>query len=156
MAADPFVSTGHAPDWSRRWTRRLFDAGLLVPGWPPEWGGRNLGPVETLVYMEELAKAGLPRTGNVQGLGIIAPSIIDYGTPEQIEQYALPILRGEQTACLGMSEPGAGSDLAALSTRAVREGARVGPGSPVLPPRDPPRTFFDVRQETVSPHRAGC
>jgi alkylation response protein AidB-like acyl-CoA dehydrogenase len=122
MAADPFVSTGHAPDWSRRWTRRLFDAGLLVPGWPPEWGGRNLGAVETLVYMEELAKAGLPRTGNVQGLGIIAPSIIDYGTPEQVEQFALPILRGEQTACLGMSEPGAGSDLAALSTRAVLEG----------------------------------
>ena len=55
MAAEPFVSTGHAPDWSRRWTRKLFDAGLLVPGWPPEWGGRNLGPVETLVYMEELA-----------------------------------------------------------------------------------------------------
>src|SRR5205085_7333962 len=55
-------------------------------------------------------------------LGIVAPSILDYGTPEQVEQYAMPILRGETTACLGMSEPGAGSDLASLSCRAVLDG----------------------------------
>ncbi len=124
MAADPSVSTGHAPDWARRWTRAMFDAGWLVPGWPPELGGRNAGPIETLVYIEELAKARVPRTTNVQGLGIVAPSIIDYGTEDQIRDYAMPILRGERTACLGMSEPGAGSDLAALSTRAVRDGDR--------------------------------
>jgi alkylation response protein AidB-like acyl-CoA dehydrogenase len=100
----------------------MFDAGWLVPGWPPELGGRNAGPIETLVYLEELAKAKVPRTTNVQGLGIIAPSILDYGTPDQIRDYAMPILRGEATGCLGMSEPGAGSDLAALSTRAVLEG----------------------------------
>ena len=93
----------------------MFDAGWLVPGWPPERGGRNAGAVETIIYMEELYKARVPRTANVQGLGIIAPSILDYGTPEQVERYAMPILRGEKTACLGMSEPGAGSDLAALS-----------------------------------------
>jgi alkylation response protein AidB-like acyl-CoA dehydrogenase len=122
MAADPSVSTGHAPEWARRWTRTMFDAGWLVPGWPPERGGRNAGPIETLVYMEELARAHVPRTTNVQGLGIVAPSILDYGTPEQVERYAMPILRGEATACLGMSEPGAGSDLASLSTRARREG----------------------------------
>jgi alkylation response protein AidB-like acyl-CoA dehydrogenase len=122
MAADPSVSTGHAPAWARRWTRAMFDAGWLVPGWPPELGGRNAGPIESLVYIEELARARVPRTTNVQGLGIIAPSILDYGTPEQVERYAMPILRGEATACLGMSEPGAGSDLAALSTRAVRDG----------------------------------
>jgi alkylation response protein AidB-like acyl-CoA dehydrogenase len=122
MAADPSVSTGHAPEWARRWTRRMFDAGWLVPGWPPELGGRNAGPIETLVYIEELAKAHVPRTTNVQGLGIVAPSILDYGTDDQIRDYAMPILRGEATACLGMSEPGAGSDLASLTTRAVREG----------------------------------
>jgi len=122
MAADPSVSTGHAPDWARRWTRTMFDAGWLVPGWPPERGGRNAGPIESLVFIEELAKARVPRTTNVQGLGIVAPSIFDYGTPEQIRDHALPILRGELTACLGMSEPGAGSDLASLSTRAVRDG----------------------------------
>ena len=122
MAADPSISTGHMPAWFRAWTRRMFDAGWLVPGWPPERGGRNATPIQTLVYLEELARARVPRTANVQGLGIIAPSIIDYGTPEQVERYAMPILRGERTACLGMSEPGAGSDLASLSTRAVLDG----------------------------------
>ena len=122
MAADPSVSTGHAPAWARRWTRTMFDAGWLVPGWPPERGGRNASAIETLVFIEELAKAKVPRTTNVQGLGIVAPSILDYGSEEQIRDYAMPILRGEKTACLGMSEPGAGSDLAGLSTRAVRDG----------------------------------
>jgi alkylation response protein AidB-like acyl-CoA dehydrogenase len=122
MAADPSVSTGHAPGWARRWTRTMFDAGWLVPGWPPELGGRHAGPIETLVYIEELARAHVPRTTNVQGLGIVAPSIIDYGSDQQRRDYALPILRGEATACLGMSEPGAGSDLASLSTRAVLHG----------------------------------
>jgi alkylation response protein AidB-like acyl-CoA dehydrogenase len=122
MAADPSVSTGHAPGWARRWTRAMFDAGWLVPGWPPERGGRNAGPIESLVFIEELAKAKVPRTTNVQGLGIVAPSIFDYGSEAQVRDYALPILRGEVTACLGMSEPGAGSDLASLSTRAVRDG----------------------------------
>ncbi len=122
MAADPSKSTAHLPQWMREFIGRMFEAGWLVPGWPPERGGRNAGPVETLVYMEEMTKAGVPRTTNPQGLGIIAPSILDYGTEEQIRDYAMPLLRGERTACLGMSEPGAGSDLAALSTRAVRDG----------------------------------
>lgn len=124
MAAEPAVSSAHLPSWAVGWTRRLFDDGWLVPGWPPELGGRDAGPVETLVYLEELTRAGVPRTTNPQGLGIIAPSLLDYGTPEQVERYAMPILRGERTACLGMSEPGAGSDLAALSTRAVLDGDR--------------------------------
>jgi alkylation response protein AidB-like acyl-CoA dehydrogenase len=122
MAADPAVSSAHMPGWASRWTRRMFDAGWLVPGWPPERGGRNAGPVETLVYLEELTRAGVPRTTNPQGLGIIAPSILDYGSEEQVRDYAMPVLRGERTACLGMSEPGAGSDLASLSTRAVLDG----------------------------------
>jgi alkylation response protein AidB-like acyl-CoA dehydrogenase len=78
--------------------------------------------VETLVYLEELTRAGIPRTTNPQGLGIVVPSLFDYGNEDQIRDYALPVLRGEATACLGMSEPGAGSDLAGLSTRAERDG----------------------------------
>jgi alkylation response protein AidB-like acyl-CoA dehydrogenase len=122
MKADPALSSGHVPGWAKRWTRRMFDDGWLVPGWPPERGGRNATPVQQLVYMEEMARAGVPRTTNPQGLGIIAPSLLDYGTPEQIERYAMPLLRGDMGACLGMSEPGAGSDLASLSTRAVLDG----------------------------------
>ena len=122
MAADPAVSSAHVPEWARRWTRRLFDAGWLVPGWPAERGGRDAGPIETLVYLEELMRAGVPRTTNPQGLGIVVPSILDYGSPEQIRDFAMPVLRGEKSACLGMSEPGAGSDLASLSTRAVLDG----------------------------------
>ena len=56
MRAEPVTSSAHLTGWSRRWQRRLFDAGLLVPGWPPELGGRNLPPVQQLVYHEEMAK----------------------------------------------------------------------------------------------------
>ncbi len=122
MTADPAVSSAHLPGWARRWTRRMFDDGWLVPGWPPERGGRDAAPVETLVYLEELERARVPRTTNPQGLGIVAPSIFEFGTEEQVSRYAMPILRGEKSACLGMSEPGAGSDLASLSTRATAEG----------------------------------
>ena len=124
MAADPARSSAHVPDWAARWTRRMFDDGWLVPGWPAELGGRDAGPVETLVYLETLAAEDVPRTTNPQGLGIIAPSILDYGTQEQIDRYAMPLLRGERSACLGMSEPDAGSDLANLKTRAVLDGDR--------------------------------
>jgi alkylation response protein AidB-like acyl-CoA dehydrogenase len=124
MTADPALSSAHAPQWAREWTRRMFDAGWLVPGWSPERGGRNATPIEQLVYLEEMAKAEVPRTTNPQGLGIIAPSIFDYGSEAQIREYAMPLLQGERTACLGMSEPGAGSDLAALSTTAVLDGDR--------------------------------
>ena len=122
IAAEPALGSAHLPGWARAWTRRMFDAGWLVPGWPPERGGRNAGAVETLVYLEELARAGVPRTTNPQGLGIVVPTLFDSGNDEQIRDYAMPILRGERSACLGMSEPGAGSDLASLSTRAVLDG----------------------------------
>jgi alkylation response protein AidB-like acyl-CoA dehydrogenase len=118
MRAEPITSSAHLTGWSRRWQRSLFEAGLLVPGWPPELGGRSLPPVEQLVYHEEMAKIPVPRSTNPQGLGIIAPSILDYGSDFLKERYLLPTLRAEIAWCLGMSEPGAGSDLAALSTRA--------------------------------------
>jgi alkylation response protein AidB-like acyl-CoA dehydrogenase len=124
MRAEPVTSSGHQSSWSRRWQRRLFDAGLLVPGWPPALGGRNLTPVQQLVYHEEMARIRTNRTSNPQGLGIIAPSILDYGSDLLKEKYLLPTLRAEISWCLGMSEPGAGSDLAALSTRAEVHGDR--------------------------------
>lgn len=108
--------------WMVAWQRTLFDAGWLVPGWPPELGGRNASPVQQMIYFEEISSRRIERTCNPQGLGIIAPSINDYGTDDQKHRFLLPTLRAEISWCLGMSEPNAGSDLASLSTRAVRDG----------------------------------
>jgi alkylation response protein AidB-like acyl-CoA dehydrogenase len=115
-------SSAHMPDWARTWQRTLYDHGWLVPGWPPELGGRNASPVEQMIYFEELAARDIPRSFNPQGLSIVTPSIVDHGTPEQHERWAVPTLRGDITWCLGMSEPNAGSDLAGLRTRAVIDG----------------------------------
>ena len=93
------------PDWARAWQRTLFDNGWLVPGWPPELGGRNATPTEQMIYFEEMSEREIPRSANPQGLGIIAPSINDYGTAEQKERFLLPTLRAEISWCLGMSEP---------------------------------------------------
>ncbi|BBZ01197.1 acyl-CoA dehydrogenase [Mycolicibacterium chitae] len=115
-------SSAYLPDWARRWQRTMFDHGWLQPGNAPEFGGRNAGIVEQFVYFEELGRRRLAQTFNPQGVGIIAASLIAFGTPEQQRKWAIPILRAEITAALGMSEPGAGSDLASLRTRAVRDG----------------------------------
>ncbi len=114
----PKRSSADITDWAREWQRALFDAGWLVPGWPPELGGRNATPTQQMIYFEEISQREILRSANPQGLGIIAPSINDYGTPEQKERFLGPTLRGEISWCLGMSEPGAGSDLASLKTRA--------------------------------------
>jgi alkylation response protein AidB-like acyl-CoA dehydrogenase len=115
-------SSADLPEWARWWQRTLFEDGWLVPGWPPELGGRDASPAEQMIYFEELSKRDIHRSLNPQGLGIVAPSIKDYGTPEQQERFLVPTLRAEIAWCLGMSEPGAGSDLASLSTRAVLDG----------------------------------
>jgi len=115
---EPKQSSAHMPEWARAWQRALFDAGWLVPGWPPELGGRNATPTQQMIYFEEMSGREILRSANPQGLGIIAPSIYDYGTPDQRERFLLPTLRAEISWCLGMSEPGAGSDLASLKTRA--------------------------------------
>jgi alkylation response protein AidB-like acyl-CoA dehydrogenase len=115
-------STSHVPEWARRWQRVQFDHGWLLPGNPPEFGGRNAGILEQFVHREELARRRIYHAFNPQGVGIIAASLLSFGTDEQKQQWAVPILRAEITASLGMSEPGAGSDLAGLSTRAVRDG----------------------------------
>jgi alkylation response protein AidB-like acyl-CoA dehydrogenase len=118
MRTEPSRSSAHLPPWARAWQRRLFDAGLLVPGWPPELGGRNATPIQQLVYAEEIEKGRAQRTYNPAGLLIITPTLRDYGTAGQKQRFVGPALRGELTWCLGMSEPGAGSDLAGLQTRA--------------------------------------
>jgi len=115
---EPKRSSAHMPEWARAWQRALFDAGWLVPGWPPALGGRNASPTQQMIYFEEISRREIVRSANPQGLGIIAPSLNDYGTSEQKERFLGPTLRAEISWCLGMSEPSAGSDLASLKTRA--------------------------------------
>jgi alkylation response protein AidB-like acyl-CoA dehydrogenase len=115
-------SSGHIPDWARRWQRVQFEHGWLLPGNTPEFGGRNATLVQQYVHLEELARRRIYHSFNPQGLGIIAASLLSFGSEEQKHRWAMPILRAEITAALGMSEPGAGSDLAALRTRATRDG----------------------------------
>ena len=115
-------STGHLPDWARRWQRLQFDEGWLLPGNPPEFGGRNATVLQQYVHLEELSRRRINHSFNPQGVGIIAASLLSFGTEEQKRRWAVRILRAEITAALGMSEPGAGSDLASLRTRAVLNG----------------------------------
>jgi alkylation response protein AidB-like acyl-CoA dehydrogenase len=116
-------------DWAARrvydtsWQRKLFDAGYAGIHWPKQYGGRDATLSEQLVYYEEVARAGAPYIGvNFVGMLHGGPTLIAEGTPEQKARHVPRILRGEEVWCQGFSEPGAGSDLAALETRAVRDG----------------------------------
>jgi len=108
---------GEVPTWSRRWQAELFEAGWLVPPWPRRLGGCDASPQQTLVYFEEMARLQAPRTMNFQGLSIVAPTLREFGTPEQQERWLVRALRADDLWCIGMSEPGAGSDLGGLATR---------------------------------------
>jgi alkylation response protein AidB-like acyl-CoA dehydrogenase len=121
-AADRSHSSSDVPVWARRWQCLMFENGWLCPGYPPEFGGRNATILQQYVHQVELTRRGAYLTFNPQGVGIIAASLISFGTPEQQQKWAIPILRADITASLGMSEPGAGSDLASLRTRAVQDG----------------------------------
>jgi alkylation response protein AidB-like acyl-CoA dehydrogenase len=118
-----------AEDWPARrafdshWQRLLFDAGYAGVDWPAEGGGRGASPVEQLIFKEECERAGAPYVGvNFVGLLHAGPTIIAEGTAAQKERYLPAILRGDEVWCQGFSEPDAGSDLASLRTRAVRDG----------------------------------
>ena len=100
----------------------LYDQGWGVLTWPPEFGGRGIGMVESLIWNQEKAAAGLQFTFDFVGLGLAGPTIIARGTPEQKGRYLPKIARGEEAWCQLFSEPGAGSDLGALSTRAQTSG----------------------------------
>lgn len=105
------------------WQRKLFEAGYAGITWPEEYGGRGLSLTQQLVYYEETTRAKAPYVGtNFVGLLHGGPTVMVEGTDAQKERHLGPILRGEQVWCQGFSEPNAGSDLASLACRAVREG----------------------------------
>jgi alkylation response protein AidB-like acyl-CoA dehydrogenase len=116
-------------DWEGRraydtaWQRTLFDAGYAGIDWPADVGGRGATPTEHLIFLEETEAAGAPYVGvNFVGTLHAGPTLIAEGTDEQRARHLPPILRGDEVWCQGFSEPGAGSDLASLQTRAVRDG----------------------------------
>ena len=116
-------------DWDGRrtydthWQRLLHDAGYAGINWPAAAGGRGASPAEHLIFLEETEKAGAPYVGvNFVGLLHAGPTLIAEGTQAQQRQHLPRILAGDEVWCQGFSEPGAGSDLASLSTRAVRDG----------------------------------
>jgi alkylation response protein AidB-like acyl-CoA dehydrogenase len=108
--------------WRRDWQRRLHDGGWAAPHWPVEYGGRGATLTESAIYFEELGRARVPLAANVLGLLLGGPTLMAWGTPEQEERYLPPILSAEEIWCQGFSEPDAGSDLAALKTRAIKDG----------------------------------
>ncbi|MGW1349574.1 acyl-CoA dehydrogenase family protein [Streptomyces sp. NPDC002409] len=129
-AALPALPARPRPDdWPGRraydtaWQRMLHDAGYAGLHWPVDAGGRGATPTQHLIFLEETERAGAPYVGaNFVGLLHAGPTIAAEGTAEQRARWLPPVLRGDEIWCQGFSEPDAGSDLAALRTRAVRDG----------------------------------
>jgi alkylation response protein AidB-like acyl-CoA dehydrogenase len=113
-----------AEEWEARvaWHRRLNQGGWMAVSWPKEYGGRGATLLQNIIYHEELDRAGtaMPFTG--MGISLLGPTLIHWGTDEQKRRFIPKILTAEEIWCQGYSEPNAGSDLAALQTRAVEEG----------------------------------
>jgi alkylation response protein AidB-like acyl-CoA dehydrogenase len=105
-------------DARRGWQRQLAEAGLAGVTWPAELGGRGLGPIEQVTANQEISRAGVPGVLDVIGIGMLGPCIIAHGSEEQKARYLGPMLHGDEVWCQLFSEPGAGSDLGAVQTRA--------------------------------------
>jgi alkylation response protein AidB-like acyl-CoA dehydrogenase len=119
---DPSGDEDASYAWRRDWQRRLAEDGWAGVHWPREYGGRGSTMTESAIFFEELGRARAPLPANVLGLLLAGPTIMSWGTDEQKERYLSPILTAEEIWCQGFSEPEAGSDLAALKTRAVKDG----------------------------------
>ena len=113
---DAYVAEG------KRWQRRLHDGGWCGLHWPASYGGRGIGIVEQIIFQQELARVGSPQLVNLLALSMVGPLLIDHGTETQKRRYLRPILEASEIWCQGYSEPGAGSDLASVATRAERSG----------------------------------
>ena len=121
----------NTPEWTdpedrvsflKDWSRKLHEAGYSGLAWPKEYGGAGLSPAFQAIAYEELARAEAPEHVGLIGIGMAGPTIIAAGTDEQKKAYLAHILSGEEVWCQGFSEPGSGSDLASLQTRAVPDG----------------------------------
>jgi alkylation response protein AidB-like acyl-CoA dehydrogenase len=119
--APPRSGSSEDPDYigaRRTWQRRLAQAGLAGVTWPKEYGGQGLGPIEMVTANQEISRADVPGILDVIGVGMLGPCLIAHGSEEQKSQYLGPLLHGDEVWCQLFSEPAAGSDLAAVQTRA--------------------------------------
>lgn len=120
-ASDPAL----AEDYRRRchaWQKLLFDSGWAGLTWPTQFGGRGLGAAQQIIFGQELAKYDATSGFLTAAQALVGPTLMQHGSPEQQQRYLAPLLSGEESWCQLFSEPGAGSDLAALATRAVLDG----------------------------------
>ena len=115
-SADPEVRRA-----AMQWHGALNEHGWVAPHWPKEYGGAGLTSMEQFILNQELARAGAPSVGG-SGVSLLGPTLIVHGTDEQKKKYLPPILAAETTWAQGYSEPGAGSDLGSLQTKAARDG----------------------------------
>ncbi|MCW2999632.1 MAG: acyl-CoA dehydrogenase [Solirubrobacterales bacterium] len=107
-------------DSRRAWQRQLAEAELAGLTWPKEFGGQGKGPIEQVIVNQEIAAAGVPGILDIIGIGMLGPCLIAHGSEEQQSRYLGPMLHGDEVWCQLFSEPAAGSDLAAVQTRAKR------------------------------------
>ncbi len=121
-ADDRVASDRETFELRRVWQRTMHEAGWVGISWPTEYGGRGATLIERVIWDEEYAAARAPVLPGNMGLSLVGPTIIHWGTDEQKRRYLPPILSGEDVWAQGFSEPGAGSDLASLQTRAVDRG----------------------------------
>ena len=108
------------------WERKLFDARYAVVSWPKEYGGRDASLWEWLIFEEEYYRAGAPQRVTQNGIFLLAPTIFEFGTKEQQDRILPAMAAGEITWCQGWSEPNAGSDLAGIQSKAMRDDAAGG------------------------------
>jgi len=119
---DPKHDADSLVEVRRAWQQKLHAAGYLGMGWPREWGGRGASAIEEAILHEELYRADAPQVPNFLGISLLVPALIHHGTEAQRRRFIPKILDGSEIWCQGFSEPGAGSDLASLRTRATPDG----------------------------------
>jgi alkylation response protein AidB-like acyl-CoA dehydrogenase len=105
----------------RSWQGKLAEGGLAGVTWPRDFGGQGLGPIEQVITQQEISRARVPGILDVIGVGMLGPTIIAHGTDDQKTRYLGPMLHGDEVWCQLFSEPAAGSDLAAVQTRARQQ-----------------------------------
>jgi alkylation response protein AidB-like acyl-CoA dehydrogenase len=128
VPAEPLASLDTAGGFAahRDWERTLYDDRWSVVSWPTEYGGRDVGIMEWLVFEEEYYRARAPKRVSQNGIFLLAPTLLEYGTDDQKARFLPPMASGEEIWCQGWSEPDAGSDLAGIRSRAVRNASGDG------------------------------